>query len=152
MEHYRSEIIYKKDGRGKLRMWTSYVTGDVDDATLHREYGLVDGTPVISTRNYTVGKNIGRSNETTALEQAILEAKSYERSKMDTGYHRMDDDDEAGSGASAGASASASASASAMSLLFVTFLLPALRFFLSRCLATRTRVFSRSSTGSFIPR
>ncbi|MCO4319974.1 hypothetical protein [Aliidiomarina quisquiliarum] len=47
---------------------------------------VVGGTPVINTRTVTEGKNIGRSNETTPLEQAISEAKSKVGKKIDKGY------------------------------------------------------------------
>lgn len=47
---------------------------------------VLGGTPVV-TEGYTVeGKNIGRANETTPLEQAIAEAKSKVSKKLDKGY------------------------------------------------------------------
>jgi len=48
--------------------------------------GLVDGKKTSSTKTIKKGKNIGKVNETTAFEQAVLEAKSKVQSKLDEGY------------------------------------------------------------------
>ena len=73
--------IYKKDSKDKIRVLHVYTEG----ADLIQESGLVDGklTKHIST---CIGKNIGKSNETTPELQAQLEAASKIENKMSTGY------------------------------------------------------------------
>ena len=47
---------------------------------------VIGGKAVETPTKYTVGKNIGRANETTPLEQAELEANSKVAKKLDGGY------------------------------------------------------------------
>ncbi len=52
----------------------------------------LDGTPVVTDGFTEKGKNIGRSNETTPIMQALLEAESKINKKLDKGYtHEMPD-------------------------------------------------------------
>jgi DNA ligase-1 len=73
--------IYKKDSKGKIRVLHVHVDG----ADLIQESGLVDGKLTVH-RSTCKGKNIGKSNETTPEQQAILEAASKVETKMSTGY------------------------------------------------------------------
>lgn len=75
--------IYKKDSKGKIRVLHVHV----NEADLIQESGLVDGKLTIH-RSTCTGKNIGRSNETTPEQQAILEATSKIETKMSTGYFK----------------------------------------------------------------
>lgn len=75
------KTIYKKDSKGKVRVLRIYN----EDATLHQESGILNGN-LITHSKVCVGKNIGKSNETTPIEQAILEAKSKVKDKLTQGY------------------------------------------------------------------
>lgn len=57
----------------------------VEDATITCEYGQVNGKKRTQV-TVAKGKNVGRSNETTDHEQAILEAQSKWRKKYDSYY------------------------------------------------------------------
>lgn len=77
------QTVYKKDSAGRIRILHVYTDG----ADLIQESGLLDGEKV-EHRSTCVAKNVGRSNETTPEEQAVLEATSKIENKMSTGYFR----------------------------------------------------------------
>ena len=64
-------ILYKLDSKGNIRVWEVAADGDQVIAT----YGILGGKHQ-QTKVDAVAKNIGRSNETTAEEQAVLDAQS----------------------------------------------------------------------------
>jgi ATP-dependent DNA ligase len=70
--------------------------------TIVKEYGYEDGKKQINEKDIYEGKNIGRSNETTALEQAISEARNSWQKKRSEGY-KPEDEEEGSEAASAGA-------------------------------------------------
>jgi DNA ligase-1 len=76
-----SKQIYKKDSSGKIRTLHIYTIG----SELHQESGVLGGATVLN-KSISKGKNIGRANETTPEEQAILEANSKITQKMRLGY------------------------------------------------------------------
>ena len=82
------ERLFKVHSSGKVGDWTITVTDNNDGtATMVRAATKVlGGKPVETPTNYTQGKNIGRANETTPLEQAISEAKSRYQKQLDKGY------------------------------------------------------------------
>jgi len=70
------EKLYKRSTTGKLLEWSIFVDGD----SFYGVHGQVDGQKVTDTPTVCTPKNVGRSNETTAEEQAELEAKAkYEK-------------------------------------------------------------------------
>ncbi len=73
--------LYKIDSKGKTRVWSIWTDGD----TIFTEHGLLGGKTQISEKK-SVGKNLGKANETSPTEQAELEAKSIARKKQDKGY------------------------------------------------------------------
>jgi ATP-dependent DNA ligase len=68
---------------GKTKMWSITVTPSADIVVTH---GYVDGKKQTNTKTVTAGKNIGKKNETTPLEQAILDARATWQKKKDAGY------------------------------------------------------------------
>jgi DNA ligase-1 len=74
--------IYKLDTKGKLRFLEVTTVGK----SLIQTSGIVDTlNPVLHMKDCK-GKNIGKSNETTPSEQAILEQKSIIKDKLTEGY------------------------------------------------------------------
>lgn len=64
-------ILFKRDSKGKVRQWQ--VWSNMDKVVV--EHGLAEGKKQLK---HTIAKpkNVGRANETTAIEQAALEAQS----------------------------------------------------------------------------
>jgi DNA ligase-1 len=79
--------LFKKDSKGKVRSWKTWTEGSI----LIQEYGLLDGKKVLDSKE-SKPKNIGKSNETTGAEQAILEMESKIKSKLDEGYFETIDE------------------------------------------------------------
>ena len=79
--------LYKRDSKGKVRTWTVQVGyTDEDTAGIRSISGLVDGEKITSVWNVSEAKNVGRSNATTAREQAQDEAHSQWTKKADKEY------------------------------------------------------------------
>ena len=69
--------LYKRDTKGKVRIWTVEVGYDSDDvAGIRSVSGTLDGEKITSVWNMSEAKNIGKVNSTTARTQAESEAQS----------------------------------------------------------------------------
>ena len=73
--------LFKLDQNGKVRQWTIKVSGN----SYHMESGVVGGAITVSKPTYSKAKNVGRSNATTAEEQAQLDAKRRWDSRVENG-------------------------------------------------------------------
>ncbi len=73
--------LYHQGKAGGIYSWKVWTEG----ADIVTEYGLIDGEKQIARKTATP-KNVGRSNETTAGEQATLEAAAMHKKKMDRKY------------------------------------------------------------------
>jgi DNA ligase-1 len=72
---------------GRTKQWSICVDDYGDDVfVLVSTHGLEGGAQVTHEKEITEGKNIGRSNETTPREQALLEAERDWNKKMKQGY------------------------------------------------------------------
>lgn len=80
------KVLYTKDSVGKIRVWKIEVKAVPGEASINTERGIMGGAMVSNTKTITIGKNIGKSNETTPLEQATSEATSIWQNQKDTGY------------------------------------------------------------------
>jgi DNA ligase-1 len=75
--------LYAIDKNGKIKVWTAAVlqpvatvaAADAGYATSRITHGYINGKQQVALRDYTAGKNIGRSNETTPLAQCISETQ-----------------------------------------------------------------------------
>lgn len=77
------ETLYGSPKGGKIKQWSVYVEGD----TVIVEWGRVGGK--LQTKDTVCKpKNVGRSNETTAEEQAILEANAKWVKQYDNQLYR----------------------------------------------------------------
>jgi ATP-dependent DNA ligase len=65
--------LYGIEKNGKKKVWLASIHSDELMAWADIEYGYVDGKKQLSRREYIVGKNIGKKNETTFLEQCKTE-------------------------------------------------------------------------------
>lgn len=65
-------LLYKKTSTGAIQTWCISVVGE----TMYSESGQIHGKKTKSQDTIREGKNIGKANETTPAEQAVLEATS----------------------------------------------------------------------------
>lgn len=81
------DAIFKRDTKGKIRTWQVEVGYTSDNHAGYRVIsGIEYGNLVTSEWKLTEPKNVGRSNETSAREQAIAEAESARTNKLERGY------------------------------------------------------------------
>lgn len=78
----RFPVLYKKTSTGKIQSWEVWVEG----ATMFSLSGQVGGAQTPSEDTIKEGKNVGKANETTPEEQAVLEAKARWTGKLKKGY------------------------------------------------------------------
>jgi ATP-dependent DNA ligase len=67
-------VLYKKDKSDKVRIWNISAVLNCDDNTywIKTEYGQKDGKIIVTEKEITEGKNIGKKNETTIEKQLVL--------------------------------------------------------------------------------
>lgn len=76
-----NKTLFGKDKKGGFKEWRISVFGDVITISHGKEGGKMQTkTEVVK------GKNIGRANETTPEQQAVLEAESRYKKQLDKGY------------------------------------------------------------------
>jgi DNA ligase-1 len=74
--------LIKKNQNGKDVFWQGITKKNV----IHISYGVVGGKIVSIEKVIKSGKNIGKKNETTPNEQALLELNSIAQKKIEGGY------------------------------------------------------------------
>lgn len=77
--------LYKNHGK-TVGYWEGWVEGHADEAKIILQYARTMDGKVTRKEHPAKRKNIGRSNETTCLEQAQLELDSRAKKQMDKGY------------------------------------------------------------------
>lgn len=75
-------IIYKKTQTNAIQQWQIVV----DDNSFYTIEGQKNGQLTVSKKTIVHGKNVGRANETSAKEQALKEAESRYKKKLDKDY------------------------------------------------------------------
>lgn len=84
-----SVTIYSQSKTGKITTWTATLD-ETPNALGYLEItissGYEDGKKIERIREIKAGKNIGKANETSLLEQAKLELERLYTSKYDSGY------------------------------------------------------------------
>ena len=78
------DVIYSKDTLGNIRIWYMEQNGN----KYRTISGLSDGEKVTSEWSHAEAKNVGRSNATTAIEQATAEIEAKYKKQLKTGYHK----------------------------------------------------------------
>jgi len=79
---HKFKTLYSRRGDGGIQEWTI----EVESNKYRTICGTSNGKQVVSKWTECQGKNIGRINETTPEEQALLEAKAKHKKKNDSGY------------------------------------------------------------------
>ena len=109
-------VLYGTEKNGKTRVWVAkiYLKGKNKSAPAHSpafatiQHGQHDGKLQLTIREYTEGKNIGKKNETTPLQQCISETKRKWTDKHEKeSYQETNPDAEPDADADAEASAAA---------------------------------------------
>ncbi len=75
-------ILYRRAASGAILQWAIETVG----ATIHTHHGHVGGSIQTGADTIAEGKNLGRSNETTAEEQADAEALARHTKQRKKGY------------------------------------------------------------------
>lgn len=75
------KLLYSRDANGKLRVWCI----EAYKGAYRTHEGECGGKIKESKWTECFGKNIGKSNETSAREQAVLEAKAKWQKRWDAG-------------------------------------------------------------------
>jgi hypothetical protein len=82
--------LYGEASTGKAKAWSVAVEARAVDGVTAGivivSHGYVDGKMQINERVVTAGKNIGKKNETTPVQQAASEAQALWKKKQDAGY------------------------------------------------------------------
>ena len=83
--HVEYPPIFGKDKLGKTRVWkaTVYSMQNSVHALSVIQHGVYEGKLQTDTRTYTEGKNVGKRNETTPLEQCVLEVEKKRKDKIE---------------------------------------------------------------------
>ena len=74
--------LYSKKSSNKILEWNINVSGTKNKATITTIYGDKDGKKIESNQIITIGKNLGKKNETNPFEQAVKEATSKWSNKL----------------------------------------------------------------------
>ena len=75
--------VFGTDKNGKTRVWKASVQTSGPHAFSVIEHGVYEGKLQEDRREYTSGKNIGKKNETSPLEQCVLETEKKMRDKIE---------------------------------------------------------------------
>ena len=74
---------------GKTKMWKIAVLDRDGKGVIQTTFGYVDGKKQTNEKTIAEGKNIGKKNETTPLQQAINEARTAWVKKKENGYQPL---------------------------------------------------------------
>jgi ATP-dependent DNA ligase len=88
MQEQTFETLYGVDKGNKIKEWSIKVINNGDHSVILTTYGQLTGKKVDSSQIVSSGKNIGKKNETTHYEQAIMDAQSKWKKKRDINGYR----------------------------------------------------------------
>ena len=78
--------LYKKTNTGAIQQWTIEVNLTYGQGEIRKTYGQVDGAMQVTNDIIKMGKNKGKANATTPLQQAMAEAQAMWEGKKKKGY------------------------------------------------------------------
>ena len=79
-------MLYTKDKSGKIRYWSVTVDEEEERVFVTKRFGQEGGKETMTRTEIKSGKNLGKKNETTRVQQAQMEAQSLRKKQMDSGY------------------------------------------------------------------
>ena len=85
---YNPPTLYAKSSTGKSMQWSIEVEETMGGGLIRTRHGYEGGKIQVNEKTITVGKNIGKANATTPLQQAIAEATSLWTKKRETHKER----------------------------------------------------------------
>lgn len=88
--------LFKKTSTGAIQEWEVSVAIIDGDVNIINKYGQVGGKIQTSLEKVLEGKNIGKANETTTIQQGLLQAKARWDKQLKKGYVQSIEDAEAG--------------------------------------------------------
>ncbi|NBU33914.1 hypothetical protein EB118_02090 [bacterium] len=92
METRNFAPLYSRDSRDRVKEWTIKVMDKGEFSVIEWSFGYTNAKKITYTLQLNSGKNIGRSNATGHFEQAVLEAQSRWKKKVELeGYYEMSD-------------------------------------------------------------
>ena len=71
---------------GKTKVWSIRVFERMGEGVIETTHGYLNGKMQVNEKVISKGKNIGKKNETSAVEQAISEARATWVKKIESGY------------------------------------------------------------------
>lgn len=71
---------------GKTKVWSIRVFERMSQGVIETTHGYLNGKMQVNEKVISQGKNIGKKNETSALEQAVSEARATWVKKIESGY------------------------------------------------------------------
>lgn len=74
--------VYKIDSKGKER----YIDISTEGNLIIQVSGIIGSSKPVRNESECIGKNIGKTNETTPEEQAVIEATAKVKKKLEEGY------------------------------------------------------------------
>jgi ATP-dependent DNA ligase len=86
---YNPPTLYAKSSTGKSMQWSIEVEETMGGGLIRTRHGYEGGKIQVNEKTITVGKNIGKANATTPLQQAIAEATSLWTKKRETHVPRI---------------------------------------------------------------
>ncbi len=85
--------LFHRSKAGKVSVWDLSVSLMDSIPTLTTTFGYIDGLKQTAMLKVTAGKNLGRSNQTTAWEQAVADATSkWEKKKLENYRESLEED------------------------------------------------------------
>jgi DNA ligase-1 len=80
--------LYALSSTNKVKCWSInlYYNADSKSVVIETKHGYLNGAMTSNFKEISSGKNIGKANETTIVEQANLEALAMWNKKLDKGY------------------------------------------------------------------
>jgi len=78
--------LYGLSSKGVVKSWKIWVAEFPLESAIMVEHGQIEGKKQLAVETIREGKNIGKSNETSPFEQAVLEAESKWNKKHDSNY------------------------------------------------------------------
>ena len=83
-------ILHGDAANGKIKVWSIQVTEDNGCGIIQIVRGFLGGKMQVNEKVISEGKNIGKKNETTPFQQAILESQSSWTKMKENGYYLQD--------------------------------------------------------------